>query len=120
MTRREIVTATYDVAAELNEIKRRHGLIDELTYAGVAQRLHAARLLLDQTDFTTPLTREALELANHGTMFGDDEMKWPVRHGFRVGPALVQGLASGLFREVGHTVARLAGHFDCAPLDRTY
>jgi B12-binding domain/radical SAM domain protein len=121
MTRREIVAATYDVAAALNEIKLRHRLIDEATHAGVAQRLRAARRLLDCGDDPSALSHAALELANHGTMFGDDELKWPTtQYGFRVGTALVRGLASGLLREVGHTVARLAGHFDGAALTRTY
>jgi hypothetical protein len=53
-------------------------------------------------------------------MFGDDEWKWPLRHGFRIGVALVRGLASGLVHEVGHTIARLANHFDTAPWTRMY
>jgi B12-binding domain/radical SAM domain protein len=119
MTRHEIATATYDVAERLNEIKRRHRLIDEATFDGVATRLRAARQLLDEAGHHVHLTHSALEMANHGTMFGDDELKWPARHGFRVGTALLRGLASGLAREVGHTIARLSGRYDVAAVART-
>jgi B12-binding domain/radical SAM domain protein len=119
MSRREIAAATYDVAAALNAIKRRHGLIDETTYAGVESRLSAARALLERdAEVSSAAGHAALELANHGTMFGDDELKWPVRHHFRIGAALMRGLASGLISEIGHTAARLVGHFDSAPVTR--
>jgi hypothetical protein len=55
------------------------------------------------------------ELANHRTMFGDDELNWPVRHGFRIGSTLLRSLAAGLALEVRHTAARLVGRFDVAP-----
>jgi hypothetical protein len=48
-------------------------------------------------------------------MFGDDELKWPVRHGFRIGSTLLRSLAAGLALEVRHTAARLVGRFDVAP-----
>jgi hypothetical protein len=119
MSRREIAAATYDVAAALNAIKRHHGLIDETTYAGVESRLSAARALLERdADVSSAAGHAALELANHGTMFGDDELKWPVRRHFRIGAALVRGLASGLISEIGHTAARLVGHFDSAAITR--
>jgi hypothetical protein len=114
MTRREIVAATYDVAAALNDIKRRHRLIDNATFLGVAERLYAARQLFEHSDDPSALTHAVLQLANHGTMFGDDELKWPAPGRFRVGAALLRGLASGLLREIGHTVARLTGRYDAA------
>jgi len=120
MTRREIAVATYDVAERLNAIKWRHGLIDASTFEGVAGRLRIARHLLDEGATDADFTHAALEMANHGTMFGDDELKWPLRHGFRVGGALLLNLASGLWHEIGHTTARLAGRYDVAPLARTY
>jgi hypothetical protein len=114
MTRDEIASATYDVAERLNEIKRRYRLIDERTFDGVAARLRVARELLEAgTD-----GRHDLELANHGTMFGDDELKWPVRHGFHVGAALAGTLAAGLVGEVVHTAARLAGRYDTHAVTR--
>jgi B12-binding domain/radical SAM domain protein len=118
MTRREIAAATYDVAERLNTIKRRHGLIDAATSDGVAERLRIARRLLDRRD-REDFTHAALEMANHGTMFGDDELRWSAARRFRVGGALLFNLASGLWEEVGHTIARLAGRYDVAPLART-
>jgi hypothetical protein len=48
-------------------------------------------------------------------MFGDDELKWPVRQRFRVGTTLLRSLAAGLALECRHTAARLAGRYDVAP-----
>jgi len=45
MTRREIVDATYDAAERLNELKARHGRIDERQAAGVRRRLAKARTI---------------------------------------------------------------------------
>jgi B12-binding domain/radical SAM domain protein len=120
MTRREIVAATYEVAAALNDVKRRYHLIDDVTFLGVAERLYAARQLFEHADDPSALTHAVLELANHRTMFGDDELKWPLAGRFRVGAALLRGLASGLVEEVGHTVARMIGQFDTARVTRTY
>jgi hypothetical protein len=99
----------------LNDIKRRYGLIDEKTFTGVALRLRAARQILEEAKGSAQLSRTSIELANHGTMFGDDELKWPVPHRFRVGATLLRSLAAGLAAEVVHTAARLAGRYDCAP-----
>ena len=51
-------------------------------------RLTIARYLVDQQGAGDDLSVPAAELANHRTMFGDDELKWPVRHGFRIGTTL--------------------------------
>ena len=124
MTRDEIVRATYDVAERLNRVKRRHGLIDETTFAEVDFRLNVARLVLAETERQGDMTAEAHErldryirLANQATMFGNDELKAPVRHRFRGGPAIAASLAHGLLTEISHTVARLAGRYDVAPLN---
>jgi B12-binding domain/radical SAM domain protein len=116
MTRDEIVRATYDVAERLNDLKRRYGLIDEPTFAGVAKRLSAAREALDATEHAGELSQRAAELANHGTMFGDDELKWPVRHRFHVGLPLLRSLGVGLAQEIAHTASRLVGRYDVAPV----
>ncbi|MBI3401635.1 MAG: TIGR04190 family B12-binding domain/radical SAM domain protein [Acidobacteria bacterium] len=115
MTRDQIVRTTYDVAERLNEIKHRRGVIDDATFSGVEMRLRAARALLASGAGPDALSHAAFALANHGTMFGDDELKWPVRHGFRIGATLLKNLAAGLLAEVGHTAARMAGRYDCAP-----
>jgi hypothetical protein len=117
MTRDEIVRTTYDVAERLNDIKHRHHVIDDTTFSGVEMRLRAARALLANGAGADALSHAAFALANHGTMFGDDELKWPVRHGFRVGTTLLKSLAAGLFHELGHTAARMAGRYDCAPAE---
>lgn len=117
MTRGEIVRATYAVAERLNDIKHGNHLIDEETFQGVSARLQAARQLMAEADQTHQFSHTALDLANHGTMFGDDELKWPIRHAFRVGGTLVRYLAMGLVHEMGHTAARLAGRYDGAALE---
>jgi B12-binding domain/radical SAM domain protein len=115
MTRDEIARATYDVAERLNDLKRRYALIDGKAADGVAARLRVARDLLDRSGTVAP-SHAALELANHGTMFGDDELRWPVGHRFRVGATLIRSLAASLGEEILHTAARLAGRYDTAAL----
>ena len=115
MTRDEIVRATYDVAERLNALKYRFGVIDRRTFDDVLFRLTIARQILDGAAADPDAGGAAAELANHRTMFGDDELKWPVEHRFRVGTTLVRSLAEGLAHEVRHTLARLAGRYDVAP-----
>jgi B12-binding domain/radical SAM domain protein len=116
MTRDDIVRATYDVAERLNTLKHRYGLIDRRTFDEVRFRLTIARQIVASASEGADISGPAAELANHRTMFGDDELKWPVKHRFRVGATLVQSLADGLVREVGHTLARLVGRYDVAPI----
>jgi len=115
MTRDEIVRTTYDVAERLNEIKYRLHVIDDATFSGVEMRLRAARDLLANGAGADALSHAAFALANHGTMFGDDELKWPVEQRFKVGTLLLRGLAEGLVQELRHTAARLMGRYDVAP-----
>ena len=114
MTRDEIVRATYDVAERLNDLKHRRGLVDDRTFEDVRLRLAVARQIVEGAD-EEALSTAAAELANHRTMFGDDELKWPVQQRFRVGTTLLRSLAAGLALECRHTVARLAGRYDVAP-----
>ena len=120
MTRDDIVRSTYDVAERLNRLKLRYGLIDERTFREVQLRLTIARQIIATAGTDADTSRLAAELANHRTMFGDDELKWPVNHRFRVGTTLVRSLAEGLAHEVGHTFARLAGHYDVAPIPHAH
>jgi B12-binding domain/radical SAM domain protein len=116
MTRDEIVRATYDVAERLNDLKHRHRLIDDRTFDDVRLRLHLARELAARAENgDDDADGPAAELANHRTMFGDDELKWPVQQRFRVGTTLIRSLAAGLGLELRHTAARLAGRYDVAP-----
>jgi hypothetical protein len=116
MSRDDIARATYDVAERLNDIKRRRHLIDDVTADGVAARLRVARDLLETTGRALHPTDAATEMANHGTMFGDDELKWPIGQRFRVGTTLLWSLAAGLGQEIVHTAARMAGRYDTAAL----
>jgi hypothetical protein len=111
MTRDQIASATYEVASRLNAIKHRHGLIDDQTFAGVEYRLGIARQVLREEG---PWDARRIDLANHATMFGDDELKSPLGPRFRVGGHLLWSLAAGLAIEAGHTAARLAGRYDVA------
>ena len=111
MTRDQIAAATYEVAARLNAIKHRRGLIDDQTYEGVEYRLGVAREVLKGDG---PFDAGRIDLANHATMFGDDELKAPLPRRFRVGASLLWNLAAGLALEVGHTAARLFGRYDVA------
>jgi B12-binding domain/radical SAM domain protein len=115
MTRDEIVGATYDVADRLNELKHRFRLIDDRTYDAVRTRLTTAREIGTGPAGADARAAFAAEIANHRTMFGDNELKWPVRHTFRIGAALLRNLAAGIVLEIGQTVARAAGRYDVAP-----
>jgi B12-binding domain/radical SAM domain protein len=115
MTRDEIVRATYDVAERLNDLKHRYHLIGDRTHAEVRFRLTIARQVIANMADDEELGAAAAELANHRIMFGDDELKWPVRQRFRVGATLLRNLAAGLALEFRHTAARLVGRYDVAP-----
>jgi B12-binding domain/radical SAM domain protein len=118
MTREEITRATYDVAERLNELKRRYQLIDQTTADGVAARLRVARQLLESTGRATRPSGAAIEMANHGTMFGDEELTWAMPRRFQVGKTLLRSLAAGLGEELVHTAFRLRGRYDTAALRR--
>jgi B12-binding domain/radical SAM domain protein len=115
MARDEIVRATYDVAEQLNDLKHRYRLISDRTHAEVRFRLTIARQIIANMADDEELAAPAAELANHRIMFGDDELKWPVRQRFRVGATLLRNLAAGLALELHHTAARLVGRYDVAP-----
>ena len=111
MTRDQIASATYEVASRLNAIKHRYGVIDDRTFDGVEYRLGVARQALQQDG---PWDARRIDLANHATMFGDDELKSPLAGRFHLGPALLWTLLKGLVLEIGHTAARLSGRYDVA------
>ena len=118
MTREEIAAATYEVADRLNRLKHDHGVVDDPTYRDVDHRLRIARGLLAHTRGPRHANHHDLELANRGTMFGRDEMKWPVGQRFRIGSALLKNLIAGLAEEVVHTAARARGRLDTHVVDR--
>jgi B12-binding domain/radical SAM domain protein len=114
MTRDDIVRATYDVAGRLNELKYRYGIVDERTCNEVRTRLTIAREIAGDNAGARSAAC-AGEMANHRTMFGDDELKWPVHHRFRIGTTLLRNLAVGLALEIHHTAARAMGRYDVSP-----
>ena len=117
MTRDELVRTTYEVAGQLNDLNRRYRVIDERTWTEVELRLQSARsLLVDEAQGGTPLDPRRMKLANRGTMFDSDELKWPGRRSFRAGFTLLAILLKGLVVEAHHTSARLLGHYDTAPI----
>ena len=103
------------MAERLNALKHRYGLIDDQTFDAVRTRLTTARGLADAATDAGARAAFAAEMANHRTMFSDDELKWPAHRTFRVGLTLLRNLASGLALEVGHTLARTIGRYDVAP-----
>jgi hypothetical protein len=119
MTRDEIASVTYEVAERLNQIKHDRGLVDDPTYRGVGRRLQVARELLTVAGRAQHSDRASLELANRGTMFGPDEMKWPMGRRFRISPALIRTLITGLAEEIVHTAARFIGRHDIHICERS-
>ena len=87
------------MAERLNALKHRYGLIDDQTFDAVRTRLTTARGLADAATDAGARAAFAAEMANHRTMFSDDELKWPAHRTFRV----------------GHTLARTIGRYDVAP-----
>ncbi len=61
MTRAQIAAATYDVAGRLNAIKHARGLIDDRTFADVADHLAVARQVLQERG---PWDAGRIDLAN--------------------------------------------------------
>jgi len=123
MTREQIINASYDVAAALNELKFRHGLIDEPTYRWVASQQTFAREAMKKVDEALQLPEEerataiariqrSVEGANRDTMFSKRELDWPNDKGLRVGGSLVLALVNGFVREAAYSVFRAAGRYD--------
>ena len=123
MTREQIISASYDVAAALNELKFRHGLIGESTFKWVASQQKMAREALNEVE-KAQLLPEAeraeafarvqgnLERAKWDTMFSKRELDWPNDEGLRVGGSLLVALVNGLVREAAYGLFRAAGRYD--------
>ena len=111
MSSEDIVRATYESAKALNELKHRYAMIDSKTYRDVAYRLSTASEILRKIDLADSLPEnekqkamasihKQIELANQGTMFGNDELKWPIKH---------------RFTEISNTLYRTMGIYDIHP-----
>ncbi len=123
MTRDQIISASYDVATALNELKFRHGIIDSATFNWVASQQKTARevmtraeeaLLLPEGDRERALEKiqGMIEGARRDTLFSKRELDWPSDEGLRVGGRLLWALASGLVREAAYSVYRAVGRYD--------
>jgi len=123
MTREQIINASYDVASALNELKYRHGLIDENTFRWVASQQVVAReamrkveeaLLLPEGERAAAFAQiqGRLQNASRDTMFSKRELDWPNDEGLRVGGSLLIALVNGLVREAAHSLFRAAGRYD--------
>jgi B12-binding domain/radical SAM domain protein len=130
MTREEIINASYDVAAALNELKFRHGLINSSTFTWVASQQRAAREVLEMVERTLLLPEEErekaieqiqdrVEGAGRGTLFSKRELDWPSDEGLRVGGRLMSALARGFVREATYSIYRAIGRYDTAIFDGT-
>ena len=123
MTRDQIINASYDIAAALNELKFRYGLINKPTYMWVASQQTSAReamkkveeaLQLPEGERAAAIARiqRSIEGANRDTMFSKRELDWPDDEGLRVGGSLLLALVNGLVREAAYSLFRAAGRYD--------
>ncbi len=123
MTRDQIITASYDVASALNELKFRRGIIDAKTFRWVSSQQRTARLVLARLEEVTLLPEEErdaafreirnlVESAKMDTLFSKRELDWPTGGGLRVGPSLLLALVAGLVKEASYSMYRLAGRYD--------
>jgi B12-binding domain/radical SAM domain protein len=125
MTREEIINASYDVAATLNELKFSYGLIDSSTFRWVASQQRTAREVLEMVEAALRLPegeRERaieqiqgkVEGARRDTLFSKRELDWPSDEGLRVGGRLMSALAGGFVREAAYSIYRAVGRYDTA------
>lgn len=125
MSREQIVSVTYQLGRELNDLKYGAGLIDKNTHSTVAEHLTSAVRLMEEVRALNavpePEHRRRLGLlkvdaqtANTSSLAGEDELKWRTATGIRVSHLLVRHLAVALIRELAHGLGRLRGRYDCA------
>ena len=123
MTRDQIINASYDVAAALNELKFKHGLIDSATFRWVASQQKIAREVMSRVEEALLLPKGEkekaieqiqgkIEGAKRDTLFSKRELDWPSEDGLRVGGKLLSALASGLIRETTYSFFRAVGRYD--------
>jgi B12-binding domain/radical SAM domain protein len=123
MSRGQIISASYDVAAALNELKLRHGLIDSATFRWVASQQKTAREVMSMVE-EAPLLPEGereeaitriqgrISGANRDTLFSKRELDWPSNEGLRVGGSLMAALVRGFVREAAYSIFRAVGSYD--------
>ncbi len=125
MSRDEIIAASYDAAARLNDLKFRYGLIDSVTHEVVKSHQRAAKVAIAEIDQALLLPegqrhqalvkiQEKVEAANVDSLFSKNELDWRGGEGLRFGTTMLGTLVIGLAEEVVHGFNRLAGRYDTA------
>ncbi len=125
MTRQEILKSSYDVAAGLNDLKLRYGLMNKETYDEVMKHMEAAKQAIDamtkafslpepERDQALEKIREAVQKANVDSLFSKNELEWHSASGLKFSFRLLRILASGFGQEVVHSLYRLDGKYDTA------
>jgi len=123
MSREQILAASYDVAAALNELKLRYGLIDQATFDQVKSHQEVARktmVLIDQAmrlpenEQKSAIERLRMDIskANVDSMFSKDELNWKGDASLKLTPGFLRILPEGLMEEVVHGIHRLIGAYD--------
>lgn len=94
MDRRQIVAATYQAAARLNDLKGEFGLVAPEVHAAVSRRIAQAQAVLeeisriqempdaDRRQAALGALRERMARLNKDTLCTYDELKWPARKHF--------------------------------------
>ncbi|MDG6925751.1 MAG: hypothetical protein JRN09_04295 [Nitrososphaerota archaeon] len=128
MSRGQILDASYDAAARLNELKFRYGLIDPATYEAVKSHQRAAKLAIAEIDEALQLPederlealtriQEKVNDANVDSLFSKKELDWRGGEGLRFGSMMLRTLSAGLAEEAMHGFNRLVGRYDTAVYD---
>lgn len=123
MNRSQMLKASYDVAAGLNSVKLKYGLIDEKTYNDVTMHMQAAQQAIAAMSHAFSLPeplrrkemdriRDEVQKANTDSLFSKNELEWRGANGLKLSSGLVGILASGLAQEVVHSVHRMRGVYD--------
>ncbi len=123
MSREQILAASYDVAEGLNELKLRHGLIDESTFSQVKSHQEAARrtmMLIEQAMRLPEVERRSamerlrkdIDESNADSMFSKDELRLRGDANLRLTLSFLRVLPEGLVEEFVHGLHRLIGMYD--------
>ncbi|HEX7829885.1 MAG TPA: radical SAM protein, partial [Thermoanaerobaculia bacterium] len=108
MTRHEIVDATYDAAERLNELKVRHGRIDEKQAAGVRKRLAGARVIRRRLTEAGALDPDEVRAYSEGSINDKAELFAPgaFLRNFRIG-GIVRLVAREWLTAIGSRLLRV-------------
>lgn len=123
MSRDQIITASYDVASALNELKFKYALIDEETHLQVSAHQRMAREVMDGIEDALRLPEEKrqaaldsiqgkIQEANADTLFSKKELDWHTNGGLRISAVLLWTMITGFVEEANHGMHRLFGMYD--------